>query len=68
MLIEKARLIEGIRQINPSARREWLETFDSTALSHYLDHLQRCIEPRGRSSTWVRRHETPAIVWGRARL
>ena len=61
-MLEKAKIIDAIREINVSAARDWLDKFDAPALHHYLDHLQRTIEPRGGHSIWVRRHETPAIV------
>ncbi len=58
----KAQLIDGILQINHSAKQEWLDLFDERALLRYLDHLQHAQEPRGRDSYWLRDAETPAVV------
>jgi len=61
-MLNKNQIIEGIQQINRSARQEWLSLFDVSALSRYLDHLQRTLEPRGGHSIWVRPNETNAVV------
>ncbi len=58
----KHELIDRIRQINRSADTRWLEAFDQSALFNYFEHLQVLMEPRGRSSIWRRRAETPAVV------
>ena len=58
----KAQVIDGILQINPSARQEWLDLFEVSALRRYLDHLQVALEPRGADSVWLRDGETPAVV------
>jgi hypothetical protein len=58
----KHELIDRIRQINRSADTRWLEAFDQSALFNYFEHLQVLMEPRGRSSVWRRRPETPAVV------
>ncbi len=58
----KVHLIDHILQINPSARPQWLDLFDASALRRYLDHLHHAIEPRGGESYWIRNAETPAIV------
>ena len=63
--MQKTTLIECIRQINASAAREWLETFDVPALRRYLQNLQRTLEPRGGRS-WVRPAEAPAAITRRA--
>ena len=63
-MLSKATIIEHIQQINRSARYEWLEMFDISALRRYLDHLQHALEPRGGGSVWIRTGETPAIVAG----
>jgi len=62
MPLNKQQVIDGIQQINQSARRDWLEVFDIFALRRYLDHLQRTLEPRGGGSHWIRPGDTPAIV------
>ena len=61
-MLNKNQIIEGIQQINRSARQEWLSLFDASALHRYLDHLQRTLEPRGGHSVWVRPNETTAVV------
>jgi hypothetical protein len=61
-MLNKDQIIDGIQQINRSARRDWLIEFDQGALRQYLDHLQHTLEPRGGHSIWVRRPDTPAII------
>ena len=61
-MLSKKQLIDGIQQINRSARRDWLEVFDIYALRRYLDHLQRTLEPRGGHSIWIRPGDTRAVV------
>ncbi|MEE2681346.1 MAG: hypothetical protein VX641_03135 [Planctomycetota bacterium] len=65
-MIEKNRLIELIQETNQSSTREWLEQFDQADLRLYLDHLDITREPRGGSSSWTRRGDTPAVVWRKA--
>ena len=62
----KNRLIDGIMQMNPTARAEWLDHFDTAALRRYLDHLLHAVEPRGRASYWFRDGETTAVVTRRS--
>ncbi len=52
MTIGKPQIIEAIRQLNPTAKRPWLEKFTVWDLDRYLDHLQLTLEPRGYSSFW----------------
>lgn len=66
-MLDKARVIELIQQVNRSARRDWLNMFDLPSLRLYLDHLQRALEPRGGHSTWLRPGDTAAVVTRRAR-
>ena len=61
-MISKTRIINGILQLNRSAKADWLNNFATPALRRYLDHLQVTIEPRGRTSVWERSGETPAVV------
>jgi hypothetical protein len=61
-MLNKNQLIESIRQINRTAKAEWLSMFDISSLRHYLDNLQRTIEPRGTDSRWIRLGETPPII------
>jgi hypothetical protein len=67
-MLSKAQIIEGIQQINVSAARDWLENFDAPALRHYLDHLQRTLEPRGGHSIWVRSGNATAVTTREPRL
>ncbi|MSR41723.1 MAG: hypothetical protein EXS10_07450 [Phycisphaerales bacterium] len=53
------RLIEDIRDVNPSVSAEWLGRFSQIELAHYLDHLRVLTLPRG--SSWERRDNLPAI-------
>jgi hypothetical protein len=53
-MTSRTKVIEAIQEINRSAARDWLESFDTGALRHYLDHLEITLEPRGRRSIWVR--------------
>ena len=62
MMMTKSQLINAIQQINPSARADFLRVFEQPALIAYLDHLQLTLEPRGRSSSWIRRGDTRAVV------
>ena len=61
-MIPKPKVIEAIQLLNQSAKREWLESLRTPALRRYLDRLELTQGPRGRESTWTRRHETPAVV------
>ena len=65
-MIEKNRLIELIQETNQSSTREWLEQFNQEDLRLYLDHLDITREPRGGSSSWTGRGDTPAVVWRKA--
>ena len=61
-MLTKPQLISSIQAINNSARKEWLATFEVSALNQYLDHLQITLEPRGGASRWVRDVDSPVIV------
>lgn len=61
-MLSKSQLIEAIRQINQSARPDWLGLFDVSALKRYFEHLQWQLEPRGGNSIWVRDGDTPAVL------
>ena len=61
-MITKARLIDEIRQVNSAVGPDWLGRFSDAELQSYLDHLQISLEPRGATSSWVRRPETPAVM------
>ncbi len=51
MPIGKPQIIQAIRELNPTAKRPWLEKFTVGDLGQYLDHLQLALEPRGSRST-----------------
>ncbi len=55
MTIGKPQIIEAIREINPTAKRPWLENFTVADLGQYLEHLQLTLEPRGRDAARPRR-------------
>lgn len=60
---ERARLVDEIRGLNPSATPDFLGRFRPQALELYLEHLRRTRhEPRGRHAVWMRPADTPAIV------
>jgi len=61
-MLDKMQIIEAIRQINRSARLDWLGKFDVDALRRYLEHLQLTQEPRGRNSSWIRHPETSPFM------
>ena len=65
-MLSQDRLIDLIRELNPSSKREWLSQFKSEKLRQYLDHLEYMQEPRSRRSHWTRPGDTPAIVWLKA--
>ena len=51
MPIGKPQIIQAIRELNPTAKRPWLEKFTVGDLGQYLDHLQLALGPRGSQST-----------------
>ncbi len=65
MTIGKPQIIEAIREINPTAKRPWLEKFTVGDLDRYLDQLQLTLEPRGSRNTWIRARVTPATTVSR---
>ena len=62
----KDHLIKSIREFNRSARRDWLDQFNSDSLQRYLDHLLHGSEPRGGTSRWTRPGDSPSVVSRRA--
>ncbi|MHC4946645.1 MAG: hypothetical protein ACYTG1_00065 [Planctomycetota bacterium] len=65
--MSKSKLIQHIRQMNPTARRDWLDRFDEQSLRRYLDHLQKTVEPRGGGSVWRRPRHAAAAATTRRR-
>lgn len=51
---ERARLIDEIIGLNPSATVEFLGDFEQINLEEYLAHLRSAQMPRGRNARWVR--------------
>jgi len=60
--LSREHLIDGIIAINPTATVTFLTRFPDAALRGYLDHLLSAQEPRGRTASWVRPGDSPAIV------
>jgi hypothetical protein len=60
--VERARLMDLICSVNPSASRDFLDRFSDRALRHYQDHLEAAAKPRGRGASWVRTGESPAVI------
>lgn len=58
--LSREQMIEQIRAMNPGASHEYLERFQTPALSLYLEHLNVTQEPRG--TVWNRPGDTPAIL------
>ena len=59
----REQVIDRIMSLNPTAPLGFLERFGDAGLRDYLDHLIVANAPRGRDSSWIRRNDTPAIVW-----
>ncbi len=57
--LEKPCVIEAIRRINPSAHREWLESFTAPDLHQYLDRLEKTLESRNARRTPARPARRP---------
>ncbi|MEC9373947.1 MAG: hypothetical protein VYC34_08890 [Planctomycetota bacterium] len=58
----RERLVDEIRDLNPTASAEYLAGFDNRSLRLYLAHLHASAEPRGRGAVWQRPGDTPVIV------
>lgn len=61
--MSKQQVIDAIYKQNPSASREFLMTFDESALKTYLDRLTQLVDHRGPSSRWDR---DKSMSWGMA--
>jgi len=63
----RARLMEQIITINPTATASFLERFRTPELANYLGHLESSHKPRGSDARWVRPDGSPGIVVHEAR-
>lgn len=63
----RARLMEQIITINPTATASFLERFRTPDLATYLGHLESSQRPRGANARWVRPEGSPGIVVHEAR-
>lgn len=61
-VLTREQLVDRILELNPSATLAFLGEFGEMSLSVYLAHLMAAQEPRGRTATWVRPGDSPAIV------
>jgi hypothetical protein len=62
----RGALVEQILALNPTADVRFLSQFGARSLETYLAHLEAARVPRGPDARWVRRPESPAIVWREA--
>lgn len=58
----RARVLDEIISLNPSATAAFLDRFATPELRSYLEHLEATQQPRGASARWVRPSGTPGIV------
>ena len=58
---QKNRIIDEIRELNPSAEHQWLESFSIQELEHYRDHLRITLEPAS-SARWIRRSDLAPVT------
>jgi len=63
MLTQRARLVEELLQLNPTATVEFLSRFDDAALIQYKAHLEASREPRGRDARWARPDGASVTGW-----
>jgi hypothetical protein len=57
--MNKRQLIDAVRQLNRTARPDFLAQFDEAALRQYLHHLSVAREKRLKVATWVKRIPRP---------
>ena len=60
--MSKRQLIEGIRELNPTAAALFLGQFDEGALKQYLDHLKAAQLKRVHINGWVRKRSDMRMV------
>ncbi len=59
-MAEKYRLIDAIREINPTAATEWLARFTDVELREYYERLMTLLHPTA-GGRWLRRGNASAI-------
>jgi hypothetical protein len=57
---DKNRLIDAIREINPTAAVDWLARFTEVELRDYYERLMGLLDPSP-GARWMRRGEAAAI-------
>jgi hypothetical protein len=62
LTMSKRQLIEGIRELNPTAPAPFLAQFDEGALKQYLDHLKAAQLKRVHINGWVRKRSDMRMV------
>ncbi|HEV8607639.1 MAG TPA: hypothetical protein VGQ99_20050 [Tepidisphaeraceae bacterium] len=60
--MSKRQLIEGIRELNPTAQGPFLAQFDEGALKQYLEHLKAAQLKRVHINGWVRKRSDMRMV------
>ena len=60
--MSKRQLIEGIRELNPTAAAPFLAQFDEEALQQYLQHLKAAQLKRVHINGWVRKRSDMRMV------
>ena len=60
--MSKRQLIEGIRELNPTAHPPFLAQFDEGALKQYLEHLKAAQLKRVHINGWVRKKSDMRMV------
>jgi hypothetical protein len=60
--MSKRQLIDGIRELNPTAQAPFLSQFDEGALKQYLEHLKAAQAKRVHINGWVRKKSDLRMV------
>lgn len=60
--LTREQVVDRIITINPTATTAFLERFNESSLTKYLDHLVVASGPRGGHSRWMRPGDSPAIM------
>lgn len=59
---ECRRLVDAIRELNPSAASDWLLEFDETELRNYLCRLELAADRGPSARGWIRPAGAPPAV------